>query len=380
MTARKYDINNWFEISDNPLSREGIFPYSGAQIGAAAHESNRIFRVYRPAEELEKPEALASFRLLPIIDDHEMIGGAHTPAETKGVAGVIGEAISFADGMMRGNLKIFSNDLAEKIKRGKKELSCGYRCVYDFTPGEWNGQQYDVVQRHIRGNHLALVTEGRMGPDVAVLDHMIFTVDAKEFSPVDEQLKEMLAAIVARLDKLEAATAPKTPLTGDMDPNAPKDPDEKPPVTADADPNAPKDPAEKPPVTADADPNAPKDDTTAMDAANREIAALKKQISELSGRPTMDEKTFVEISAKKSALVAKLQPLVGVFDSSAMTYDGVVKYGVEKLKVVAPAGQEGVALDAYLQAAKPAQPYSGTGMDAKPSGLKSAISTYATGA
>ena len=47
MTARTYDLNGWFEVADNPISREGIFPYSGAQVGHP--ERDRIFRVYRPA-------------------------------------------------------------------------------------------------------------------------------------------------------------------------------------------------------------------------------------------------------------------------------------------------------------------------------------------
>lgn len=186
MSARTYDLNGWFEVDRNPISRVGVFPYSGAQIGAP--DPDRIYRVYRPAEELSDPEAMASFRLCPIVDDHTMLGEGATPAETKGVAGVIGEGLTFEGDVLYSNLKVFSDTLAQKIKNGKTELSCGYRCVYDFTPGVWNGQEYDVVQRRIRGNHLALVDEGRMGPGVAVLDHMVFTVDAKEATDVDLSL------------------------------------------------------------------------------------------------------------------------------------------------------------------------------------------------
>ena len=42
-----------------------------------------------------------------------------------------------------------------------------------------------------RGNHLALVENGRMGPDVAVLDHFTFTVDNKEFQNMAEENKEV---------------------------------------------------------------------------------------------------------------------------------------------------------------------------------------------
>ena len=29
---REYDANNWFEVKNNPLSKEGVFHYRGAQI------------------------------------------------------------------------------------------------------------------------------------------------------------------------------------------------------------------------------------------------------------------------------------------------------------------------------------------------------------
>ena len=44
------------------------------------------------------------------------------------------------------------------VKDGRsRELSCGYYCDLDETPGEYEGQRYDARQRNIRGNHLALV-------------------------------------------------------------------------------------------------------------------------------------------------------------------------------------------------------------------------------
>ena len=42
---------------------------------------------------------------------------------------------------------------------GLKELSLGYNLDLDETPGEWEGQPYDAVQRNIVINHLALVLE-----------------------------------------------------------------------------------------------------------------------------------------------------------------------------------------------------------------------------
>ena len=46
---------------------------------------------------------------------------------------------------------------------GLKELSLGYNLTLEETPGVWNGQEYDAIQRDIRINHLALVREARAG-------------------------------------------------------------------------------------------------------------------------------------------------------------------------------------------------------------------------
>jgi hypothetical protein len=57
----------------------------------------------------------------------------------------------------------------EAVEKGdRRELSCGYVCDLEDAPGTWNGQPYDVVQRNIRGNHVAIVDKGRAGPEVRV--------------------------------------------------------------------------------------------------------------------------------------------------------------------------------------------------------------------
>ena len=40
-SAREYDINGWPEIKNNPLSKEGVFPYSGETVGG---EAGRVLR------------------------------------------------------------------------------------------------------------------------------------------------------------------------------------------------------------------------------------------------------------------------------------------------------------------------------------------------
>ena len=170
--AKKVDDNGWWIIKDNPLSKVGIYPYLGKQIDDSL-KPNKIYRVYRPAEELLNKETVRSFNLVPLINDHEMLGKDFKPAEKKGIDGIIYNPRVAHENMLIGNIKIYSERMMKDIKNGKKELSMGYTCTYDLTPGDWDGQPYDVVQRNLRGNHVALVDKGRMGSDVRVYDKHI---------------------------------------------------------------------------------------------------------------------------------------------------------------------------------------------------------------
>lgn len=198
MTARVQDANGWYEVPRNPLSRVGVFPYTkkSTQYPGWEGDPGGIVMVYRPQEELSDPETVQSFRLTPWTDNHAMLGDPEvdpnlTAPEQKGVHGTIGEQLEYdaSDRTLYGNVKVWSSSLAAAIEAGKKELSCGFRCVYEFTAGVFEGQPFQAIQRRLRGNHLASVEQGRMGPGVAVLDHFSFAYDASELREVKPMAK-----------------------------------------------------------------------------------------------------------------------------------------------------------------------------------------------
>lgn len=188
-SARTEDANGYVEVAANPITKVGVFPYMGRSLGgeAAGLDPEKVYMVYRPEEELNNPETLSSLRLLPIVDEHAMLGEMGMPAEQKGIHGVTGEDIVFRDGYVLANLKLHSLALKTAIEGGKKELSLGFGCRYEFAPGVFNGQNYDAIQREIRGNHLALVKEGRMGPEVRVLDEMETTSKGADMDENEEK-------------------------------------------------------------------------------------------------------------------------------------------------------------------------------------------------
>lgn len=170
MSARQEDINGFIYIEKNPISKVGVFPYLGKSINRSL-DPNKIYWVYRPAEELAKPETIESFKNIPIVNDHTMLGKGATPAEQKGVDGVTGSKVTLEGDVFYSDLKIFSESMKQDLAAGKVELSMGYRVgQWEQATGTFNGQFYDFIQRDLRGNHIALVDEGRCGSEIAVLD------------------------------------------------------------------------------------------------------------------------------------------------------------------------------------------------------------------
>jgi len=332
-SARKEDFNGYIEIDDNPISKVGIFPYLGSEIdpgGSLGLDAEKIYRIYRPAEELDNQECVDSFKLVPWVIDHEMVGDRLGGSDTKRIEGVTGEKVYFdpIDKFLKANLRVFSRNLKEILENGKKELSIGYVSRYDMTPGIFDGEPYDGVQRDLRGNHLALVREGRAGKDVRVLDSRLkTTLDSKK---VMKEIKEMkdsemseekaeeiakdeltLESLAEKLVKIEEVLAKLlAEEKAEAEQMATEDRDEIEEVAPQLDE---KKETEHPKMTQD--------------------ELIKKISFEL---------------AQKDMLAKKLYPIIGVFDHAAKSLSDVAKYGVNRLKIRCTPGHELTALESYL--------------------------------
>jgi hypothetical protein len=182
------DDNGFWLIEGNPISKEGVFPYLGKTISPQL-EPDRIYNVYRPFNEISKEDTLKSFDGVPFINNHEMIGENFTPYDKRHADGVLMN-VKADNGMLFGDLKIFSEDMKSKIQAGKKELSLGYKCDYKLSKGVFNGVPYDAIQCNLRGNHIALVDKGRMGNDVRVYDNS-YTFDTLDIDINNYEEKKM---------------------------------------------------------------------------------------------------------------------------------------------------------------------------------------------
>jgi len=143
------------------LTRTGVFDY--------ATKDGKVFKELRPDDEVFNDESKTTLSDIPVTNDH--------PAQflntrnTRGIAvGYTSTEVISEDNKLKSTLTIYDQDTIDKIVNdGKREISCGYLADLEMTPGEYNGQHYDAIQRNIRYNHVAIVDKGRAGPDVKMI-------------------------------------------------------------------------------------------------------------------------------------------------------------------------------------------------------------------
>lgn len=391
MSKRQTDVNGYLLVRDNPITKVGVFPYLGREIGAP--EPDRIYQVYRPQEELENPETIASANLVPWIDEHEFLGVEGTPPEKKGVQGTTGESARFEYPYLRNSIRAYSDFMKNLIDRGKVELSPSYRCRYEFSEGAFDGQRYDAIQRDIRFNHLASVEEGRTGPDVAVQDCLTITYDSAEFIKMEltpeilQQIRALIEQVLAEqtaaagsdddLEKKPGSDAETPPAPGAVTTEE-KDAVEQTAAAAEQATGAVESAEaaiqevtaalEEVQAAAEEVKAAPTADSKkALDAAMAKLGAAKNKIAARAADAQVmgmigtlqtqvkanDANAVIKQIAERDALVKRVTPFIGAFDSALLvSADHVAKYAVKKLGLKAQDGAELAVLQGYLQAAK----------------------------
>lgn len=186
-------------LVDTPVvGRTGIQEYRRAD--------GSIRRELRPPEEVFHADSLASFAGKPITDGHPKAMVTAANAKALSVGTIRGDGKQDGDDVLAPIIVHDAGMIDKADKGGVRELSLGYKVDLDETPGEWNGQRYDAVQRNIRVNHLAFVRKGRAGNARINLDRF----DAASFE-TEEDVKPMSETLGRiRLDSgLEYQAAPE---------------------------------------------------------------------------------------------------------------------------------------------------------------------------
>ena len=219
-SVRSKDENGFLHVALTPISKATVNPYLGREIeGSAAHgfKPDAIYYGLRDPKELEK--AADTFNGLPLLLEHHPTDAENLPKEW--VVGSMGTDAVYEKPYLKNSMTVTDAQAIGYIEDGTaKEISCSYRFTPDFTAGtytEADGSEvhYDFIMRDIRGNHVALVPEGRAGHDVHVADSgdavNINRQERRDFMPLDDFISKFLP--LASEEEKQAAKAALEALT-----------------------------------------------------------------------------------------------------------------------------------------------------------------------
>lgn len=179
---------------DVPIARTGTQQYRGCEFGGPVADG--IYNVQRPEAEVFDRAAVASFEGKPVCDEHpeEDVTPDNYGRYMKGVCRDVRRGDGDLSNCLVADLVIYDADLINKIEAGKREISCGYDCLWNPT----SDSSYDQLE--IRGNHVAVVDRGRAGHKVAIRD----TADDKKGGT--KMSKSLIGRILRALARDESTT------------------------------------------------------------------------------------------------------------------------------------------------------------------------------
>ena len=208
-----------------PIARTGEMEYLESELKPDGSNSKMV-TVCRSPDEVFSEAALSSFEGKPVTDEHppELLTPDNCIQYARGHAQNIRKGEGEWEGHVIADLHIQDEELIRAVQGGKREISCGYECSYT------ENEDGTYSQHDIRGNHIAVVTRGRAGKHVAILDSKKkveavkrserngkmkknslffkwFAQAAKDASP--EELETMAADAAAAMD--EGMTAQEPP-------------------------------------------------------------------------------------------------------------------------------------------------------------------------
>lgn len=189
-------------VADARIARTGIQTYLGREVG---RPEVGVVRVYRPGAEVFSEDTLKSAAHRPVTNDHppELVTSANWKKYSVGQSAdeVSGEGI-----FIRVPLMVSDETAIQDIEGGKRELSAGYTCDVEFTPGVTDaGEAYDAIQKNIRLNHIAIVERGRAGSEVRIGDGAA-PWGASPVATADERKPPMADLRTVMVDGLSVST------------------------------------------------------------------------------------------------------------------------------------------------------------------------------
>lgn len=181
LRRKPYLTDEGFLFVEGVATRCGVFEYR--------QPDGTVIRELRDDADVLDPNSLATLGRKPVTLLHPEVNGERvlvTPENYQQFsAGTVGDRVLKAGGFVEVSMSIGRADAIDAINDGVQELSCGYECDVDPTPGVHPTYgRYDQRQTKITYNHIAVVPQGRAG------DKARLRMDAAEQTTTPPQHEE----------------------------------------------------------------------------------------------------------------------------------------------------------------------------------------------
>ncbi len=315
---------------NTPIARVGWQDYLQRELGMQGED---FIKVLRADEDVFEPAAMASFEGKPVTDDHPPGSDDVLPENIdrylRGVATNIRRGAGEEADLLLADLIIYDPILIAEIENGKRETSCGY----NYKLEELKDGGY--AQRCIRGNHVAIVRDGRAGPRVRVKDEKPKKEGRKKMSKIDKNtiLGKMLSAFARDAEPEELAEASKM-MQG-------KTSDTEQPAPAPAAP-----PAEE--TCKDEDPNA-----VLLQSVLETMKAMQADIAALKSGGAQDEAPEKALDELEKEIAADEDPKPAEEETSTISDEAPVAPAESLPENPIPGADSKAAILAALKAVRP---------------------------
>lgn len=207
----RYDIMSTRLPKVKPTSQGFLrIPAVMTKVGVLTYRTpdGQTIKELRPEDEVLRQDSLDTLSLAPVTIHHHGLVNPDNVATHQ--VGIVGEQIRADGTKVTGHVVVQTKDAIRSVQsRELAEISPGYVCEIDRTPGTYKGERYDQIQRNIVYNHIALLPPGmgRAGAEVSLRMDAAFSVEEDEertktqpgdVPPVKEE--NSLMKITIRLD------------------------------------------------------------------------------------------------------------------------------------------------------------------------------------
>ncbi|MDC9598835.1 DUF2213 domain-containing protein [Xenorhabdus anantnagensis] len=210
-----------YVVTTATITRAGPIEYYGHEIGLTGSDANKKITLHRTLDELSKSETLQSFEGLPFTLTHPDSGEVTVNDHKETAVGHIQNVRMDGENVICDVYLTDANAIKVLENTDVREVSVGYE------PAEIQERDGQLYQINIRGNHVAVVAEGRYGsryrlndkkgkPMIKTLKDAITLLKGKRIKDAEgqplteEELIGMIDALEKTLQELEGNAAPET--------------------------------------------------------------------------------------------------------------------------------------------------------------------------